>query len=319
MKFCRIFFLLLLACGLALPLRAETVTKVAAVVNDQIITTHQLEKAVASYTETDAGGRTLSAAERARVRGEVLSKLIEQSLVQQKIDELGLKVGDEELEKAIEDVQKQNQLTRDQLIAALEAQGMSFADYKASLAKQILRFKLIGREVQSKVEVTSQDVRDYFRDHIDDYREAPYMRISRITFPVPPGATRAQRRQLQARAEQARERLQAGASLDEVLAGLADEGLAEGGDMGVFKEGELTPVFDRAIRDLRQGETSNVVQGPNGALYVFKVDVREPGSIRQFDAVKGEIEKTLLEQNREQRFQEWAKGLRKEAYIDIRI
>lgn len=315
MKAGRIMLLGVLFLSLAAPLRAETVSKIAAVVNDQVITTHQLDQAVAAALE---GKPRPDQEELANLRSQLLSRLIEDSLVEQKITDLGLKVSDEELEAAIDDVQKQNQLTREQLIAALQAQGMDFADYKKNLRKQILRVKLIGREVQSKVEVTNQDELDYFRDHIDDYREAPYMRISRVTFPVPDKAGAAERAAIRSKAEQARQRLAGGEKLDAVLQAYAADGV-EGGDMGIFKEGELSKVFDQAIRGLQQGQVSEVVDGPRGNLYLFKVDVRKPGSIRKFDTVKGEIEKTLLDQKREARFKEWVKDLRKAAYIDIRI
>lgn len=303
----------------ALPAAGETVSRIAAVVNDRIITTHQLRRAVDEYLAGEQVETPLKPEQRRNLRQEVLNRLIEEALVQQKIEELGLEVGDAEVEEAIQDVQSQNQLTREQLRQALAAQGMSFEAYQENLRKQILRFKLIGREVQSKVEVTSREVRDYFREHIDDYREPPYMRISRLTFPVPAAASEQERQAVRARAAEARQRLAAGQELEAVLGKYAEQGLAEGGDMGVFHPGELSPVFDRAIRDLEQGAVSNIVEGPAGDLYLFKVDVREPGSIRQFDAVEQEIEKKLLEQDREERFQEWAKGLREDAYIDIRI
>ena len=315
MKAGRIILLALLLTSLAAPLRAATVSGIAAVVNDRVITTHQLDQAVAVALE---GKPQPTPVELANLRSQLLSRLIEDSLVEQKIAELGLKVGDEEVEAAIRDVQKQNNLTREQLVAALQAQGMDFAAYQESLRKQILRFKLVGREVQSKVEVTNQDALDYFREHIDDYREAPYTRISRITFPVPAAASAQAREAIRAQAEEARQKLLAGEDLNVVLKAYAAAG-AEGGDMGTFKEGELSDVFDQAIRDLQQGQVSDVVAGPKGNLYLFKVDVRKPGTIRKFDTVKGEIEKTLLEKKREDRFKEWAQGLRKDAYIDIRI
>jgi peptidyl-prolyl cis-trans isomerase SurA len=315
MKAGRVILLGLLFATLAAPVRAETVSGIAAVVNDRVVTTHQLDQAVAAALE---GKPEPGQMELANLRSQLLSRLIEDSLVEQKIAELGLKVSDEEVEAAIDDVQKQNQLTREQLVAALQAQGMDFADYKENLRKQILRFKLIGREVQSKVEVTNQDELDYFREHIDDYREAPYMRISRITFPVPANAAATEREAIRSKAEQARQRLVAGEELEAVLKAYTGEG-AEGGDMGIFKEGELSKVFDQAIRNLQQDQVSELVDGPKGNLYLFKVDVRKPGSIRKFDTVKGEIEQTLLKQKREERFKEWAQGLRKAAYIDIRI
>jgi len=315
MKAGRIILLALLLTSLAAPLRAATVSGVAAVVNDRVITTHQLDQAVAAALE---GKPQPPPVELANLRSQLLSRLIEDSLVEQKIAELGLKVSDEEVEAAIRDVQKQNHLTREQLVAALQAQGMDFAAYREGLRKQMLRFKLVGREVQSKVEVTNQDALDYFREHIDDYREAPYMRISRITFPVPSTASAKAREAIRAQAEEARQKLLAGEDLNVVLKTYAAAG-AEGGDMGTFKEGELSDVFDQAIRDLQQGQVSEVVDGPQGNLYLFKVEVRKPGTIRKFDTVKGEIEKTLLEKKREDRFKEWAQGLRKDAYIDIRI
>ncbi len=318
MKPAKIFLAAFLALGMTVPGRAETVDKIAAVVNDQIITSHQLDQAVDTYLKAQGGGRPLSAVESARLRSQVLDRQIEDGLVAQKIVKLGLKVSDDEVENAIRDVQKQNKLTREQLIAALQAQGMDFDVYKENLRQQILRFRLVGKEVQSKVEVTGQEVRDYFKEHIDDYREAPFMRISQLTFKLPKGAGEKQRAALKAKAEAARKLLVSGEELPAVLHAYADNGV-EGGDMGVFKEGELNPVFDQAIRNLQEKEVSEVVEGPDGAYYLFKVDVRKPGSIRQFDVVKGEIEQTLLEQNREKKFKEWAQGLKKDAYIDIRI
>lgn len=318
MRFLNIFAALLVAGLLAWPAGAATVDKIAAVVNDRIITTHQLDQAVQAQLK-ERKEPFPSGSELANLRSNLLSRLVEDSLVDQKIQQLGLSVSDQEVETAIRDVQKQNKLTREQLVNALQVQGMDFEVYKAKLRKQILRFKLIGREVQSKVEVTSQQVRDYFREHLDDFRQAPFMRISRITFPVPKAADAKQRAAIRAKAEAARQRLADGEDLATVLKGYAVDGSADGGDMGIFKEGELTPVFDRAIRDLKQGEVSNIVAAPNGDLYLFKVDVRKPGTIRQFDTVKGDIEQILLEQNREKRFQDWVKNLRQEAYIDIRI
>ncbi len=298
---------------------AETVDKVAAVVNDRIITTRQLDVAVAEYRATEGAGRIFTPAEMTDLRSQLLARLIDEALVAQKVEQLGIVVGEDEIEGTIQDVLKQNRLTREQLIIALERQGMSFESYRDNLRRQMLRFKLVGREVQNKVEVTSQEVRDYFREHLDDYREPPYMRISRLTFPVPKSSAPRERTDIRTKAETARARLMAGEEWSSLLLEYANDGQATGGDMGEFKEGELTPVFDAAIRDLEEGAVSNVVEAPNGDFYIFRVDVRKPGSILQFDSVKGEIERTLLEQNREKRFQEWAQKLKKDAYIDIRI
>ncbi|BCR02971.1 chaperone SurA [Desulfuromonas versatilis] len=302
--------------ALALNARGEIVNRIAAVVNDQIISTHQLDKELTA--RRGPGWLSLPAAQQETLRRETLPGLIEETLVQQRIAELGLKVSDDELEAAIQDVQRQNKLTREQLMQALEAQGMSFTDYQENLRKQILRFKLVGREVQSKVEVTSQELRDYFRDHIDEYREAPYLALSRISFLIPKGADSGQIDALHAKAEQALARIRGGEDFHEVLLAFVAENSAEGGDMGTFAEGELTATFEEAVRGLAQGEVAPLVESVDG-FHILKVTEKSPGKIRQFDEVKGEIEKALKERKSEEGFKTWAEGLRKNAYVDIRL
>ena len=92
----------------------------------------------------------------------------------------------------------------------------------------------------------------------------------------------------------------------------------DGGDMGNFRVGELSDLFDRAVRDLQTDEVSEVVETPS-AFFIFRMDERSSGREKPFEDVSGEIERLLMEQKQEQAFKDWNKSLRKEAYIDIRI
>lgn len=298
--------------------RAETVSRIAAVVNDELITTYQLDKKVAERLTAEGSGQKLSANEMDALRRSLLSELVEEALIRQRIDELGLKVADEEIEAAIQDVQKQNKLTREQLIQALQFEGMTFDAYRENLGKQILRFKLLGREVQSKIEVTNQEIRDYFREHIDEFREPAYVRLSRLTFPLPAKATAVQIEATRAKADEALARLRQGEDFYAVLLANTADQSAEGGDLGTFKAGELTTAFERAVQGLKEGEISAVIETPDG-FHILRVEERSPGKIRQFDAVQGEIQKAIADQKTEARFKEWAQSLRKNAYIDIRL
>jgi len=304
--------ILLLLPGVAMA--TTTVSRIAAVVNSEIITTHQLDRELAERTK----GAKVPPSQLSDLRQQVLSELIEKTLLMQKIDELGIKVSDAEIESAVNDVQKQNKLTREQLVEALQSEGMPFEKYKDNLRQQILRYKLVGRAVQAKVEVTTREVSDYFREHIDDYREKPSLRLSRITFPIPPKATTVQIEAIRDKAQAALERLNKGEEFYPVLLSYTANQSAEGGDMGTFAEGELTRDFERAVRDLKEGEVSGLVETPSG-FHILQVTERNTGKIRQFDEVKEEIQRTLREQKTEERYKEWSRNLRKEAYIDIRL
>jgi len=308
-----IFFLLFTAVNCS----AEVISKVAAVVNDAVITTRQLEAAFAQALKLNPNSASLTAAEKEKMRLKVLDQLIEEELFKDRLKQLRIKVSEEDVEAAVEDVQRQNNLTREQLAQALQQQGMDFATYQDQLRKQILRFKLIGAEVQSKTEVTSAEVREYYRDHIDEYREPPYMQLSRFTLPIPGSADEEEIEELRNQAIEARKRLVEGEAVNTLLVSYALSG-AEGGDMGRFRVGELSESFDRVVRNLESGKISEIVEVPNG-FFIFKMTDRSSGGEKPFDEVRPGIEQILQEEKREQAFKDWNRELREEAYIDIRI
>jgi peptidyl-prolyl cis-trans isomerase SurA len=307
--------ILLLLCPLA---QAETVNRIAAVVNSEIITLFQVDRELEKRQFGDGGLGQLSPQALGEIRQRALSSLIEETLVQQRVKELGIAVTDDEVEAAIGDVLMQNQLTRDELIQALQLQGMDFDVYRDNLERQILRYKLLGREVQSKIDVSNQEMLDYFREHIEDYRQQPTMHIARIGFSLPEKPSADQVAAVRSTATQALARLQAGEEFFAVLSQYSADQRAEGGDMGTFGVGELTPAFDRALEGLEDGELSGLVETPDG-FHILKLLGRQTGSVRQFDAVKGEISKTLTEQKTEAAFKAWAESLRQSAYIDVRM
>ncbi|PLX84018.1 MAG: hypothetical protein C0617_09330 [Desulfuromonas sp.] len=302
----------------AVPVGAEVVSRIAAVVNEEVITTRQLDLELAARMATEARGETLSSAAVEARRQTVLSELIEQVLIRQRVAELGIEVSDGEVDEAVDDILKQNNLSGEQLEEALRLQGMSFAEYRKNLRKQIERYKLIGREVQAKVEVTNQEIRAYFREHIDEFREAPFLRLNRMTFALPPRASGEQVEALRAEAEKAAARLSAGEDLYTVLLGYASDPGVDGGDMGTFVEGELTAAFERAVEGLGEGDVSPVVEAAEG-FHLLQVAERSPGSIRPYDSVEDEITAVLKERKTQERLQAWSEELKKGAYIDRRL
>lgn len=302
----------------ASPLSAETISRIAAIVNQDIITTARLDREVDKMLTDDARKAGISEAQRDELRHNVLDKLIEDTLLNQRIEKLGLQVSDEQIEQAINDVQAQNNITREQLIEALAAQGITFEEYQERLRQQLLNFKLVGREVQSKVEITNTEMRDYYRNHLNDFRNEPFIRLSRITFRLAPGHTPADIDAMRSMAADAVAQLRQGKDFLEVLMQYAATGGVDGGDMGKITEGSLSDSFNRAVKDLTAGQISDVIETPEG-FHVLRLDERNPGETRTFETVKEQIHNKLLEDKRNQAFSEWTKNLRKEADIEIRL
>lgn len=283
---------------------AETLSKIAAVVNEDIITTRQLDS------------RLSAEAPRARGAGQqrqMLDMMISELLMQQRAEEIGIVVSDEDIEKAITDVETQNNISREQLEQALIAQGLTMSRYRNQLTNQILRYKLMGREVQSKVDITRQEVRNYYQQHLEDYRQSAHTRLSRLSFPVT-----ADSQQAQQNADLARRKLVEGATVDQVLLDLSGHTQVEGGDMGAFKPGELSPAFEEAITALEIGGISDILT-LGGMLHLLKVEERNSGGVADLASVEAEIGELLRKKKMEEKLEQWRTDLKGDAYIDIRL
>ncbi len=308
---------LLLLCSIGLnSASAVVVSRIAAVVNKDIITTHQLDQKLQAQLAKKE--RQPSPAQLGALRQELLSRMIEETLVQQRIKALNLSVSDDEVETALLDVQQQNQLTREELEEAVLVQGLEFDTYLDNLRQQILRYKLIGEEVRSQVDVPEREVVEYYRAHLDDYRLAPEVQLSAITFPVSEKASYQERQQILKVAGEALSRLQQGEELDQVAASYNETYGATGGELGRFVYGELVPEFVVAINGVETGSFSEPV-AVAGGVHLLRVDDRFPGGLRQFDAVKFEIHQLILDQKTDARIKEWTRALKVKAFIDIRL
>lgn len=313
----RSILLLLLLTSLVLtnPVLAKTLSKVVAVVNNDIISTYQLDKAVLAALQQNSKGNQLTAKQFDQLRENILERLINEKLAKQRVKELGLRVSDAELNAAIEDVQRKNNLTSAMLENALEAQGMDFASYRQQLADEILRYKLLGREVNYKVQVTSGEVREYFREHINEYRATPKVRVSNISYSLPTD-DQEKLAELRKQADVTRDLLLSGEPIDKVIAAQGD--IATVTDMGELIEAELTEPFQNALAGLDVGQVSEPME-MNGQLHLFLITDRNPGDIHLYDRVKGEIEQILEKEKTDARFKEWAQELRDNGHVDIRI
>jgi peptidyl-prolyl cis-trans isomerase SurA len=298
----------------AIPAGAQMVSRIAAIVNDDIITTGQLDREI----DQNLASQGLSDEKRQELRQELLPQLIEDTLVDQQAKKLGIQITDEEVDQAILDVQRQNGINQEQLKAALETQGMSYAEYRKKLNRQLLNFKLVGREIRSEVEVTNQELRNYFQENIEEYREAPFIRLSRITFLLPPQASASEVAALRNLCREARQRVRQGEAFDQVLKYFREEKGADGGTLGTFGEGELTEPFAGAVRNLETGQVSEVVETPQG-FHVLYLEEKNPGRVPSFDEVKDKLSKMILERKRQQAIAGWAEKLKKEAYIEIKL
>jgi len=309
--FC-LFFSLLLAVT---PATAKTLSKTAAVVNDEMISTFQLDKAVVAALAQNPKKNQLTTAQFDQMKMQILNRMVNDKLLEQRTKELGLKVSDPELNSAIGDVQRKNGLTTETLKKALMAQGLTMSGYRDKIKKEILRYKLLSREVNYKVLVTSNEVRNYFDKHIDEYTVEPKVKVNRISFIIPTGNAE-KMAEFHKRVDTCRALLLDGEKFNKVLEAQGDS--ASGGDMGELIEADMAKPLQSALAGLKVGEVSEPLE-INGKLHLFQVTKRTGSDSDPFSSAKDEIAEKLKREKTDARFEEWQKELRDNAHVDIRI
>jgi len=294
---------------------AKTLNSIVAVVNSDVITSYQLDRAILKALSKRDNPNQLTSAQFDNIKAKVLKSLVSEKLLQQRIEILGLKVSAAELEGAVGDVQRKNGLTRDELEQALVSQGMSMPEYEKQIETEILRYRLLGHEVKYKVMVTTREAREYFDLHRSDYDTEPKVRINRLSFTVPVG-DEAELVAFNKRVSVSRDLLLSGETFDQVLD--AQGNTAKGSKMGLVAEVDLAETIREALSDVEAGGVSEPV-AINGKVHLFHVVERVTIEGDPFDFYRDEIEEKLKREKTDIRFEEWQRELRENAMVEIRI
>ncbi len=293
---------------------------IVAIVNDDIITLHNVNReAQPAFAEAEKKA-ALTDAVKSQLRRTALDRLIEKKLTDQKIKELNIKVSEEEIRQAIDDVRKQNNIpSQEALIGALTAQGLTFEQYRTQLQEQIEKLKLVSMEVRAKIHVSEAEMRDYYTANLAKYTEEESFRARHIFFKTGAKATPEEISRTKTTALSVLADAKGGKDFAELAKKFSEDPAArkDGGDLGSFKKGDMQPDLEKTILSLKPGEVSDLVSTPIG-FHIIKLESISTGVAKPFDSVKGDIDEIIYRKKSEERFSQWAKELRSKATIEIR-
>jgi peptidyl-prolyl cis-trans isomerase SurA len=311
-----ITFLALLALHPSLSQAAQVVNGIVAVVNEEVITTFELDK---EYQLMQKEQEKLPAAEKMGLRSAALNRLVDKKLIDQKVRELDIKVQDDEVKLAIEDVKKQNNLTQEALVQALALQGLSFDQYRAQLKDQLERLRLMSQEVRSKVQVGEQEVRDYYEANRAKFGAVEQFRARHIFFKVDRKGGAAELSRIEAIAAGVLKQARAGKDFAELARTYSNDPAAakDGGDLGSFKKADMLPEIGDSVAAMKPGDISELVLSQAG-LHIIKLEERSQSAGKTLNEVKPEIEEFLYKKKADERFAQWVKDLRASVPIEIR-
>jgi peptidyl-prolyl cis-trans isomerase SurA len=302
-------------------IQAAVTDRIVAVVNDEVITLSEWNNAFEAYRERiDA---SYQGPDQEKIRAEnkliLLNRMIDNLLMEQEARKTAITVRNEEVTDAINDVQKQRKMSEDEFGKALEREGMTPDSYRKDVRDQLMRIKLIRRDIKSRVAVTDEEIGEYYRKHREDYEGKDAVRIKQILFVLPNEADSAMKEKLRADAGEIHRRLMNGEPFNQLSARYSQgPEAAAGGDIGYIEQGAILHEVDEAAFSLPLNQISRVIESSVG-FHIIQVIDRRGAGFKAIENVREEIREKIDREKMEKKFGEWLDELRKKSHIEIKL
>lgn len=302
--------LLALAAGVS----PEIVERVVAKVNGDIVT---LSEFVA---------RQAAAVQAARVSPEgierflrennarILQEAVDDLLLVQRAEELGLRLRPEYIREVIESIKKENAIESDEaLLSQLRREGMSLDDLKRNIERSILRRQVLGRELEAKSSPSEAEARAAYEAGLASYTQPARVRLQEILVASSEGGDAlSEARRIVARAR-------AGEDFTALAREHSDAPTRDaGGELGTLNVGELNPVIETELAALNPGDVSEPLASSEG-YRIFRVVERSERSVTSFEEVREEILRGLAQERYAKEYETYIARLRQQAIVDIRV
>jgi len=300
---------------------AETVDRVVAIVNDEVITQTELEQN--GRRSFEAISKNTPAAEQptrlAEAREKILKNMIDDRLLAQKAKELKYTTSPTEVDEAITSMAAENKLTREKLLQELATDGIAEADYRARLGEQISRSKLINFQIRAKIVISDERARQHYQEVY--LKEAPPVgyHLLQIGFRwTGKDAASASREEAQLRAERIRKLVQDGQDFRELARSFSELASAkDGGDLGAIRLSDMAPDMRDLLSDLAPGQVSRVASATDSVQFFQVLTINTDGQPRfpPYELVSSAIHDRLFQEEMKSRLEIWMKELREQAMI----
>jgi peptidyl-prolyl cis-trans isomerase SurA len=311
------------------------VEEIIARINNNIITRADLRKAreqlyAEAHQQPDVATAEQSAKDHEK---DLLRDLIDQQLLLQKAGDLGISA-DTDLVKRLDELRKQMHAdTMEELEKAAQAQGISFEDFKQNMKNNILTQKVIGQEVGGHINVSSQEIQQYYDQHKSDMERPEQVRLSEIlistqqadavktekgetALPSTPGPEAVAA--AQAKANQVYDMLKKGAAFDDMAKKYSNGPTASlGGDLEYFKRGTLSKEYEAKVFDLPAGQFTEPIQTKQGFV-ILKVTEHPSAGVPPLKDVATQVQEQIYMTKMQPALRDYLTKLREDAYIDIK-
>ncbi len=298
----------------ARPVRAQVVDQVAASVDGDPITSHDLQTFATTNGATvkapnDPSNPTTKAA---------LKALITERMLESQVKKYQGDIQDSQVDAYIANLEQQNGISDAQLRAQIAQQGISYDQFRAHARMELEKMDMIDKEVREKVTITPDQIKAYYDAHPNEFKvNTDRFKLAQILIATPAGASSADLAAARAKAEDVRAQAAKGADFAKLAAKYSDDqSRNQGGELGYFSRGDVLDPIQNAIDGMKVGDVSEPVQTPHG-FHILKLEARETAGEKPLSEVSEDIQNKLMTVEAQQRFGSWVQtDLVKQHYVE---
>jgi peptidyl-prolyl cis-trans isomerase SurA len=256
--------------------------RVAAVVNDGVVLNSELDEQIVIISER-LRTQKLELPPQNVLRQQVLERLVLQEIQAQRATKAGLKVPDETLNGALQEVAQRNGIPLSQLPEALHEQGVDYAAYREDMRKELTLGLLRQRDVLQRIAITPREIDQFMDKQSKTPSENNEYNVSHILIAVPQEATPSQLDEATKKATEVYQRAKGGEDFAKLALAYSNSQTAlEGGALGWRKGGELPTFLTDTVAKLKAGEVSEPLRTPTG-FHIVKLNETRGGNTKAIE------------------------------------
>ncbi len=287
----------------------EVIERVVATVNDEAIFLSDLRRRAIPFLPQAMQAPTemerMAALE--QLYAQLLDALVDEELIQQAATDMQVRVTNSDVDRAIENVRNQSQLSENEFWEAVRGQGFSESQYRGDVRRQLLRLKVLNTRARGRVNITEADVEGRYRQMVREQDAGACFEVQMIVVPFPETASATEITAARAQAEQLHEQV--------TPETFADNG---GRDLGRVCEGDLQPALMQALSGKSPGDITAPERVGNGFVMLHVVS-RAAGNVPPYSQIRQRLFQQMMQEAMQRQERIFLDELKREAVIDRRL
>ncbi len=278
------------------PIFSESLGKIAAVVEDDVILQQELDKEVGLIAQRIRASNNPQMPPESVIRKQVLEKIIIDKLQRQLAEKAGISVTEDMLNSSAADIAQRNNMSLENFREELQKQGLSYKQFLENMRNEIIINQLRGREIGSRIKVTDKEIDHSLETQESIGSDSIQYHLGHILIAVREGASSSEIQKAEKKAEKTVSLLRTGQDFSQIAMSESEDGNAlKGGDLGWRSANDIPTLFTDKVNRMLKDEVSEPIRSPSGFHIIKMLDIK--GGLDDHTITKSKVRHILIKTN----------------------